>query len=297
MSTSRLSVCPSYTICTEADVQRDEEGAPLLALPGNWAGLELAAFPIASRLETGPACVSAAMLLMALRGRGRRWYCFGHQIREFGTAPGMIELYGRDFQRSGARWEGEEGMTVGVYLTQERVRRLAPEVAGFDVQTTHELFDPKLQWLTQELLDEAQRGAPGGALYAQGLSCALIARLAEHYGAPVDPAPAQRLGNASLRRVIDFIDAQLGEDLSIESLARETALSPHHFARCFRASMGTTPHRYVQARRLDRARVMLKSTAMPIAEIAIAVGFANQSHFTQTFRAQLGITPAAWRNS
>jgi AraC family transcriptional regulator len=96
--------------------------------------------------------------------------------------------------------------------------------------------------------------------------------------------------------VLDLIETHLGEDLSIEALAREAALSPHHFAQCFKASMGLTPHRYVQLRRLNRAHSLLKSTAMPISEIALTIGFASQSHFTQVFRAHFGVTPAAARN-
>ncbi|MEJ8824443.1 AraC family transcriptional regulator [Variovorax humicola] len=209
----------------------------------------------------------------------------------------MLELYGRGFQRSGARWEGELGMTVGVFLTPERVRRLAPELPEFDLKTMHEVFDPKLQWLMQELADEALRGAPGGALYAQGLSCALIGRLGEHYGAPVGAAPAGQLRKNSRQRVLDLIETNLATDLSVETLAREAGLSPHHFAKCFRASMGCTPHRYVLQRRLDRARILLRDTAMPIAEIAVTLGFAGQSHFTQAFREAFGVTPATARKS
>lgn len=289
--------CPQYTICTASAIERDAAGAPLLEVPARWAGLPLGAYPIMSALESGPACVSAPMLLMATRGRGRRWYRFGHRTVELATAPGMIELYGRDFERSGARWQGERGMTVGVFLTPEWMHRLAPEVSVFDLKTTHEVFDPKLQWLMQELSDEAQRGAPGGALYAQGLSCALIGRLGAHYGKPVGAARRGQLGSTSRQRVLELIEAHLGDDLSVETLAREAALSPHHFAQCFKASMGSTPHRYVLQRRLDRARILLKSTAMPIVEIALALGFASQPHFTQVFREHFGVTPAAARKS
>jgi AraC family transcriptional regulator len=295
--TQAPAVLEHHTICTASDTQRNTAGIPFLELPAHWAGLQLGAYPILSKLESGPASVSAPMLLMATSGRGRRWYRFGSRTLELGTGPGMIELYGRDFQRSGARWEGEQGMTVGVFFTQERVKSLAPECSGFDVKTTHELFDPKLQWLMQELVDEARRGAPGGALYAQGLSCALIGRLAEHYGAPIVSEPTGGLSDVSRRRVLDFVEAQLGGDMSIEAMAREAKLSPHHFARCFRTSMGVTPHRYVQARRLERARVRLKSTAEPVAQIALALGFASQSHFTQMFRAHFGVTPAGARKS
>lgn len=234
---------------------------------------------------------------MALRGRGRRWYSIEQHTVELTTAPGMIELYGADFERNGARWLGEPGMTVAVSLTPVAVRALAPEAPTFELRTTHEVFDPKLQWVIHELLDEAQRGAPGGALYAQGLSCTLIGRLGAHYGAPIEVTAVGQLGKAQRQRIVDHIDAHLGADLSIVALAREVDLSPHHFAQRFKATLGHTPHRYVLQRRLDRAQMLLKTTAIPIAEIALSLGFASQSHFTQLFRAHRGVTPAVARKS
>jgi AraC family transcriptional regulator len=296
MSKSNRSGSAPHTICSSADIERNASGTPLIPLPVDWAGLPLNAYPILARSESGPARVSAPMLLMATRGRGRRWYRFGSHTLALSTAPGMIELYGRDFQRCGARWEGEQGMSIGIFFTPEKVHRLAPEVAVFDMTTTHEVFDPKLQWLVQELVDEAQRGSPGGALYAQGLSCTLIGRLGAHYGAPVERVSTGQLGSAARRRVLDLIETHLGDDLSLEMLAGQAALSPRHFSQCFKASLGVTPHRYVQQRRLERARLLLNTTPMPIAEIAAAIGFANQSHLTQAFRARFGVTPAAARN-
>lgn len=285
------------TICAPSAVARHHSGAPLLELPTGWAGLPLAVFPILPDSQSGPAHVNSAMLLMALRGRGRRWYRFDRHTVELSTTDGMIELYGSDFQRSGARWLGDPGTTVGVFLAPDVVKKLAPGATAFNLKTTHEVFDPKLQWLVQELLDEAQRGAPGGALYAQGLSCSLIGRLGAHYGTPIEIVAAGQLGKALRQRVIDYIDAHLGDDLSIVALASEVELSPHHFSQSFKAALGTTPHRYVLRRRLERAQLLLKTTKMPITEIALALGFASQSHFTQVFRTQCGVTPAVARKS
>ncbi|MGY0194349.1 helix-turn-helix transcriptional regulator [Leptothrix sp. BB-4] len=284
-------------ICAPSDVARRASGEPEFVLPPHWAGLPLAVFPIPTDSERGPAHVRAPLVLMALRGKGRRWYHFGARTVELSTQPGMLELYGRDFQRSGARWLGEPGKTVGVHLSPDLVKSLAPESSSFDLRTTHEVFDPKLQWLVQELLEEAERGAPNGSLYAQGLSCSLLGRLAAHYGAPIEVAPPGQLCRADRERVIEHIDAHLGADLSIEALAREVDLSPHHFAQCFKASMGRTPHRYVLERRLDRARTLLKTTTTPISELALALGFSSQSHFTQVFRAHCGVTPAVARKT
>ncbi len=283
-------------ICGPSRAVTGKAGEPVLCLPPGWRGLRLGRFPIPEQGEMGPARVATSMLLLATRGRGRRWYRYSHKTVELATVPGMIELYGHDFQRESARWEGQAGESIGVFLDPCDVNRLVRDAPDFNVRTTHELFDPKLQWLTQELLDEAQRGAPGGALYAEGLSCALIGRLAECYGAPRDAAaPVGHLPASGRRRVLDFIEAHLAEDLSVSVLAQEAGLSPDHFSRCFKASFGVSPHRYVLQRRLDAAVAMLRSTPLTIAEIALASGFSSQSHFTQALRQHTGKTPAAAR--
>ena len=149
---------------------------------------------------------------------------------ELCTAPGMIELYGRDYDYETARWEGHAGQCISVTLPPQVINRLVRDAAEFDLRTAHELFDPKLQWLVQELLDEALRGTPGGALYAEGLSCALIARLAEHYGASRAAEPlAGHLAASVRRRVIGYIDAHLGNDLGLADLAQVAGMSTHHF--------------------------------------------------------------------
>lgn len=283
-------------ICGPSKAATNEAGEPMLRLPPGWGGLPIDLFPIPAQEESGPACVTCPMLLLATRGQGRRWYRYNGKSVELHTAPGMIELYGRDFQGEGARWDGLPGQCVGVHLTPQVVNRLIRDGRNFDVVTTHELFDPRLQWLVQELLDEAQRGAPGGALYAEGLSLALLGRLAEFHRAPITHSrSAGGLSAMSRQRVLDFIEAHLGDDLSITLLAQEVGLSPHHFAHSFKESFGLPPHRFVQQRRMEKALKMLKTSSSSIAEIALALGFASQSHFTQVFRQHTGKTPAAAR--
>jgi AraC family transcriptional regulator len=272
-------------------------GEPALRLPPKWGGLPLNLFPIPAHEQRGPASAATPMLLLAIQGRGRRWYRYSNRRTiELGTAPGMIELYARDYEYETARWEGHAGQCVGVNLPQPFINRLVRDVAEFDLSTTHELFDPKLQWLVQELLDEALRGAPGGALYAEGLSCALIARLAEHYGASRAAEPlAGHLSASVRRRVIDYIEAHLGDDLGLADLAQVAGMSTSRFAHGFKASLGIPPYRYVRQCRIDAATRMLALSPLPIAEIALSLGFSSQSHFTQVFREHTGRTPAAAR--
>jgi len=99
------------------------------------------------------------------------------------------------------------------------------------------------------------------------------------------------------RQLVAYIDSQLAEPISLGQLAGLCALSEYHFARMFRASFGLPPHQYVLARRLDRARQMLRGTLLPLGEIALACGFASASHFTNRFRQVLGGTPGAYRQA
>jgi AraC family transcriptional regulator len=84
--------------------------------------------------------------------------------------------------------------------------------------------------------------------------------------------------------------------MRIGDLAALAGLSRFHFARVFRATVGTTPHRYVLERRLERARRLLKTTATAVRDIAVATGFADQSHLTRLVKRRFGVTPGALRS-
>lgn len=97
------------------------------------------------------------------------------------------------------------------------------------------------------------------------------------------------------RQLIEFIDNQLAEPLSLGQLAALCALSEYHFARMFRESFGLPPHQYLLARRLFRARELLRTTRLAFGEIAMDCGFASASHFSNRFRQAVGATPGAYR--
>ncbi|RZI96995.1 MAG: AraC family transcriptional regulator, partial [Rubrivivax sp.] len=86
-------------------------------------------------------------------------------------------------------------------------------------------------------------------------------------------------------------------ELSLPRLAAQAHLSEFHFARMFRASMGCSVHDWVAARRLDRARALLRETALPLADIAAACGYAGASHLSQRFKTANGTTPGKYRRA
>ena len=96
--------------------------------------------------------------------------------------------------------------------------------------------------------------------------------------------------------VLTYINENLAENLSADSLADRAGVSIPHFRRLFREATGVSLHRYIHAVRLERARKLLSATTLPIVQIAQECGFSNQSHLTTSFRTVHATTPAEYRS-
>jgi len=103
-----------------------------------------------------------------------------------------------------------------------------------------------------------------------------------------------KLSETAIRTLRDFIEEHLCTQLTLEDLAALVYLSPFHFARCFKASMGLAPHQYVIARRMELAKRLLLTTRLNVAEIAWSIGYENMSHFRERLEMQAlrGILPS-----
>ena len=139
------------------------------------------------------------------------------------------------------------------------------------------------------LVQLAQAAQTQDTLLADTAVAALIYRLP-------DRAKALQGGLTvrQLRRIDAWIDANLSTAIRLSDLAEQVGLSEFHFHRMFRASRGTSPHKWVTMRRIDAAKDKLRRDDS-IAAIATACGFSCQSHLTRTFKAQSGVTPAVYR--
>jgi transcriptional regulator GlxA family with amidase domain len=102
------------------------------------------------------------------------------------------------------------------------------------------------------------------------------------------------LSPKTLRRVQDHIAANLGQKVTNQALAEVAKLSPSHFAKAFKDSQGVAPHRYILECRVKRTQELL-ATDLPLSEIAVEVGFSDQSHLTRWFREFVGVTPGCYR--
>jgi len=181
---------------------------------------------------------------------------------------------------------------------------LINQVLGHDVSSPIDLEpvfctrDPLMWSILHTLTDEVLLDNPAGALYAESLGAALVAHLVRKHRAPVGSSP-RRAGLAStmVKALAEYIEAHLGERISLQDLAELVGISIYEFARRFRESTGMPPHQYVTRRRIARARTLLLKNHLSILEIALACGFSSQSHFAATFRTIVGVTPQRYRRS
>jgi AraC family transcriptional regulator len=97
------------------------------------------------------------------------------------------------------------------------------------------------------------------------------------------------------KRTVAYIEANLGSKLAIREMADLVALSKCHFSRAFKQTLGTSPMAYVAVRRVERAKLLMASTGQRLTEIALACGFADQSHLNRYFRRIVGVSPGLWR--
>jgi transcriptional regulator GlxA family with amidase domain len=157
---------------------------------------------------------------------------------------------------------------------------------------------------------DRRSGVPAGAIIAGLLADASEALAVDHATARslvvraiemLDSLPADRRSNGlapwQVHKLERYVDANIANAITLESMAACVRLSASHFGRVFKASLGETPRAYVLRKRVERARQLMTESASSLAEIAIDCGLYDQSHLNRIFRRYSGTSPHAWRRS
>jgi AraC family transcriptional regulator len=159
------------------------------------------------------------------------------------------------------------------------------------------LVDARVGALAATVNAERIAGFPSGRLFLDSVEQALAVALVNDYAVRHHSLQTHRggLGSARLRRIKEFIDAKIEDDLTLCEMAQAVELSTAYFSRMFRKSTGETPHQFLLRRRLERAKKMLRSADERVLDVAVACGFKSQQHFAQVFRHVCRVTPTEYR--
>jgi AraC family transcriptional regulator len=226
------------------------------------------------------------------------WWIDGERPRGQLVTPGDVHLTSAGIPRW-YRWQEPSEILV-LTLTPSFVQHAAHECTGaspVELRNQRAIRDAQLLHLGLALQAELAAGCPGGRLYGEALATAVAVHLLQHYAVCSPQLRSYRGGlpQARLRRVLEYMQAHLDQELSLAALASIAQMSPYYFSRLFKQSTGLSPHQYLLHQRVDRAKHLLADRRRKIAEVSDALGFPHQSHFTATFHTVMGITPGAYR--
>lgn len=136
-------------------------------------------------------------------------------------------------------------------------------------------------------------------LFAEGWGSQALAHIARTARLSNSPRTVARggLSGRNMRRLEEYVRANLAKPISLSDLSGVAGLSKRHFLRAFRETVGMTPHRYVVGLRIEDAKRLLSETNSSVTAVALASGFSHSHHFSTSFRQATGMTPSAFRQS
>jgi AraC family transcriptional regulator len=184
------------------------------------------------------------------------------------------------------------------YLQEVAAQGESPGRGELEIVSRFRVRDPHIEYLAGALLTELDRPSDLQQLTIESLRTVLAVHLVRHYS-NLDQSATQVNGGlspAQLRRAMDYIHGHLEGPMDLLSIAESTGLSSFHFARRFKRATGVSPHQYVIQQRIEQAKRLLISDALPVGDIAYRVGFSNQSHLNHHFRRLVGVSPTQFQN-
>ena len=171
------------------------------------------------------------------------------------------------------------------------------DASGADLVPVFRVNDPLIHRGASILWDELLKPKhPTQRILVEGVATMLAAHLARSYDGRSHPPDdvARGLDPAALRSVVSYMHDHIDQHIALEELSNVAKVSRFQFIRRFRASTGLTPMKYLESRRIELAEKLIRENNMSMAEIALTVGFVDQSHFAKRFRQSAGCTPGQY---
>ena len=236
-----------------------------------------------------------AVLAMALRRGAIEMGLHRSEMIRLTYDTGEMSLVPRHFEKW-FRNEDLHGLCIAisdVALTE------ASDGTGGEVELrgVDNLVDARLRALVEAVNAERIAGFPSGRLFLDSVEQALAVALVNGYAVGHRSVQTHRggLGSARLRRIKEFVDAKMEDEVTLCEMAQSVELSTSHFSRMFRKSTGEAPHQFVLRHRVERAKEMLRAAEARVLDVAVACGFKTQQHFARVFRQMCGVSPTEYR--
>ncbi len=273
----------------------------LVASTGTTVGATGHAVILEGRLaDHHPLQLPVTVLAFGLKGSSRIEWKRGGRLSRFVGAPGYFTILAAGEDNS---FHMDQAMqTLNVVFGSDQLRALAdrewkPYGSTIEISQVYHQNTPEIVTLAQTFAALLRSPRQGSGLYAETLWTQIAIQLLWNFSSLPRPGEqsVERLPDARLRRVVDYLDSSLASEISLDDLADLAGLSPNYFLSAFKKATGQTPHRFLTEKRIAKACELLFNPQMPIVNVALAVGFSSQSHFTTVFRRFRNTTPASYR--
>lgn len=287
------------------DVLREGRAEPFLdrqptlsSSPAQWGGIALESYAVPAVLIPRHEHTSA-FLHLVLSGSVKYEVSTKGRALRFTSRPGTIFLLPRGTVDE-VNWAGPT-YRIAVSINQRLLANVLEETThASDIELTEhwDLIDRHISALLMEMSADLEEGSPAGAMYGESLANSLAVYLLKRYSVRrIRPVVYKGgLPGNRLKRVVDYIAANLGTNINLSKLAAIADMSPHYFSELFKQSTGRSPHKYILLQKIERAKRHLRDPSRSIIDVGLEAGFQNPSHFARIFRKIAGTTPSRFRD-
>ena len=220
---------------------------------------------------------------------------FTYQLHEIVLTPAGIS--------SGWYWHARSKVIV-ITIDPQRLERFARSELGLiltesQVRDVPQAEDIDLCHAGTMLLDSLRTRTTGSEVMYESLARVFLVKLLQRYGEERHEALEFSRGFTArhYKRVLDHVEANFGQPITIEDLAGVAGMSPAHFSRLFKEVLGDSPYQFVMDYRVEQAKKMLADREQSLIDVALSCGFSDQPHLGRIFKRLTGATPKEYRAS
>jgi AraC family transcriptional regulator len=225
--------------------------------------------------------------------------CRHDDISHTGTAiHGDIDIIPPNLPASWEMKQRDTALVVGLApeLMSVAAEELEADSSRVEIRSKFQARDARIEHIAWALKAEMENGYPGGTLYLDSLATAMATQIvSRHSSLQIAVNSYVGISSRKLKQVLSFIEDNLGSDLSLLAIAGVAGLSVSHCKVLFRRAVGVPIHQYVIRRRVERAAALLRNGEMAVSQVALATGFAHQSHLASHIKRVLGVSPRELR--